>query len=163
MARSLFVAPENFYDDELEDEPVNQGRLYDNETVYMAGDIPDDHIFEEQDATAILANWGQVRAYLHKKRLARGFIKQKPPAGGKKTFNRSAAPKRGQSFNKKTTTTKKFVKKSKFDKFKNTARPRRWTKGKLKRGTKCARCGQQGHWARECTNPPDARGARYTP
>ena len=47
MAQSLCVAPENFYDDALEDELVNEGRLYDNETVYMAGDIPEDHIFEE--------------------------------------------------------------------------------------------------------------------
>ena len=26
--------------------------------------------------------------------------------------------------------------------------------------TKCARCGQRGHWARTCTNPPDERGKR---
>jgi hypothetical protein len=24
--------------------------------------------------------------------------------------------------------------------------------------TKCARCGEKGHWARTCTNPADARG-----
>ena len=28
--------------------------------------------------------------------------------------------------------------------------------------TKCARCGQRGHWARTCTNPPDERGKRRT-
>ena len=35
-----------------------------------------------------------------------------------------------------------------------------WTKASLMERTKCARCGQRGHWARTCTNPPDERGKR---
>ena len=36
------------------------------------------------------------------------------------------------------------------------AGPKRWTKTDLMKRTKCARCGQLGHWARDCRNPPDA-------
>ena len=35
------------------------------------------------------------------------------------------------------------------------AGPKRWTKTDLMKRTKCARCGQKGHWARDCRNPPD--------
>ena len=35
------------------------------------------------------------------------------------------------------------------------AGPKRWTKTELMKRTKCARCGQKGHWARDCRNPPD--------
>ena len=52
--------------------------------VYLAGDIPTSHVFEEEEAILVCANWGQVRTYLHKQRLNRGFVKQKPLPGNKR-------------------------------------------------------------------------------
>ena len=40
------------------------------------------------------------------------------------------------------------------------AGPRKWTKTQLMQRTKCARCGQTGHWARDCKKPPDEHGKR---
>ena len=38
------------------------------DVIFVAGDFEDDMFFEEEDAIAILANYKQVRNYLHKKR-----------------------------------------------------------------------------------------------
>ena len=85
MVQSLFLTPENFFDDDtFYDELVTRGALYEEDTVYVAGDIPPTHTFDEDEAIAVCANWGQVRNYLHKQRLHRGFVKQKPLPGNKK-------------------------------------------------------------------------------
>ena len=110
--------------------------------IFVAGYFHVGMLFEEEDACAVYANYRQVRQYLHKKALGRGFQKPKPPG---KTV-------------KKTTTKSK----STFTKRKSiVARPKRWTKEKLMSRTKCARCGQIGHWARTCSNPSDERGKKH--
>ena len=122
--------------EEFDDQDIEQVlKDYNNpEILSVAGDLADDVILSEDEAVAILANYGQVRQFLHKKTLARGYTRTPKPSGGKpfprrKTGNRSAPPKR-------------------------------WTKTHLMSRTKCARCGKEGHWARSCTNPPDERGKR---
>ncbi len=51
---------------------------FDNdEVLWMSGDIPDGREFEEDEAVAILANYGQVRKFLHKKQMSRGYQRQK--------------------------------------------------------------------------------------
>jgi len=149
MIESLFVLPESF-DDALLDEAAPY--LENPEILFVAGDMADDVVLEEDEAVAILANYGQVRQYLHKKTLNRGFFKNKPP-GGSKPFQPRRPPMKaltdgGSNF------------KNLAGKF--TARPKMWTKSSLVGRTKCARCGQVGHWARTCTNPPDERGKRRT-
>ena len=54
------------------------------DVIYVAGDLEDDVVLSEDEAIAILANYGRVRQYLHKKALGRGFHKYPPPGGGRK-------------------------------------------------------------------------------
>ena len=124
------------------------------DVIYVAGDLEDDVVLSEDEAIAILANYGQVRQYLHKKALGRGFHKYPPPGGGRKGKGK------GKIHGiRRAITDGSSVPPPPYKKF-NTARPKRWTKTSLMDRTKCARCGQRGHWARTCTNPPDERGKR---
>ena len=76
VSKSLYVSPESF-----DDETLFQAcqMLHNDDIVFMSGDIPEDHTFAEEEAQAILANYKQVREFLHKKALNRGFFKSKPP------------------------------------------------------------------------------------
>ena len=148
MGESLFVLPEAF-DDILLEEALPY--LDQADILFVAGDISDDYILEEDEAVAILANYGQVRQYLHKKALNRGFFKSHPPRDAMKkplkaiTDGRAPPPPRPPAGG--------------YRRF-GTARPKMWSKNKLIANSKCARCGQKGHWARTCTNEPDERGKR---
>jgi len=140
MVESLFVLPDSF-DETQGNEALRFSS--DPEVLYVAGDLPDDIVLTEDEAVAIYANYGQVREYLHKQRLGRGFFKPGQPSGGRsggKGGGRSGG--KGSSFQR------------------NTGAPKRWSKKFLMSKSKCARCGKMGHWARECTNEPDERGKR---
>ena len=149
MQESLFVLPDAF-DEELLLEALPH--LENQEIVYVAGDLDEGYLFDEDEAVAIFANYGQVRQYLHKKALGRGFFKPSTPgqggkgsSGGKRplaiTNGPSSPPPPRAQFHRR-----------------NTARPKMWNKAAIIARTKCARCGKVGHWARSCTNPPDERG-----
>ena len=137
--QSLYLDPDDFTEEQSE-QVLKE--VHNSEILYVAGDIPDDVVLEETEAVAILANYGQVRQYLHKKTLGRGFQQQKPPKGGGKAATKAGgarrpAPKGGN---------------------RRTAPPKKWSKAHLMARSKCARCGKMGHWARDCKNPPDERG-----
>ena len=115
--------------------------------VFVAADLSEDLEFTEDEAVAILANSAQVRQYLHKKSLNRGFYRNKAPeptskarVPAMKALTDRSPPKTGGS----TT----------------TGRPKRWYKSSLVARTKCGTCGKISHWARSCTNPPDERDKR---
>ena len=94
--------------------------------------------FQEEEATAIYANYGQVRNYLDKKKLGRGYHRPSKPQTGQHSKFGSRFPRPNKA--------------------RNMARPKTWSKKKLISNSICARCGKRGHWARTCTNPPDERG-----
>ena len=97
-------------------------------------------LFKEDEAIAILANYGQVRNYLHKKTLGRGFYQPRAPSsGGKGSRKGGKGGKGGGSSN---------------------ARPKQVSRRFLTERSICARCGKTGHWARECKNEPDERGKK---
>jgi hypothetical protein len=137
MAESLYIIPESFDDETFHEAAVNS---HDPDIVYIAGDISEDVLFKEDEAIAILANYGQVRNYLHKKTLGRGFFQPRAPTpGGKGGKKGGKGGKGGGIFN---------------------ARPKQVTRRFLTDRSICARCGKTGHWARECKNEPDERGKR---
>ena len=51
----------------------------DLDSIFVAGDFNDNMLLEEEDACAVYANYRQVRQYLHKKALGRGWQKPKSP------------------------------------------------------------------------------------
>ena len=55
MAQSLFVSPENFLGDEALEQDL-ETHMYDENIVYLAGDIPPTHVFDEEQAQAVCAN-----------------------------------------------------------------------------------------------------------
>ena len=84
MPMSLFVTPENFFAHvDLEEELFEWGTIHDDQNVYVARDWADHQDLEEHEAYAILANWGQVRQYLHDTKLGRGYVKPKLPTDKK--------------------------------------------------------------------------------
>ena len=100
MTESLFTAPETFDGKVLENAIAEST---DPEIIYVSGDMPEDVVLSEDEAVAILANYGQVRQYLHQKRLGRGYFQpvergQKGDSGkkgiGKSCPKGDAQPKR---------------------------------------------------------------------
>jgi hypothetical protein len=88
MNESLFVLPESFDEDLLQEIAPY---LDNTDVLFVAGDLDDDLLFSEDEAVAILANYGKVRQYLHKKTLNRGFFNNKPP-GSSKPFTPGRRP-----------------------------------------------------------------------
>ena len=82
MPESLFILPDSFDDDQI----AQVWRHWDNpEVLLVAGDVDKVDQFTEGEAVAIFANYGQVREYLHKKTLNRGFFSAAAPgAKGRK-------------------------------------------------------------------------------
>lgn len=95
------------------------------------------HVYEEAEIQEALATYQQVRKAIQEQKTGRGYYAPGSSSSGKGF---------GKSIGKNKTS------------FKFTSKGTKVHVDLLKLRTKCARCGQVGHWARECQNEPDARG-----
>ena len=105
--------------------------LEEDDEDYVCGDLADlAEVYEEADIQEALATY-QVRKALRDQRNSRGAWGKSGGKGGGKSF---PGPFRAR----------------------NDVGTKRIHVEMLKLRTKCARCGQIGHWAKECRNPQDS-------
>ena len=132
--------PESYLDDPGTDEAEDSDED-DNYVYALADDLAE--TYAERDMLTALAFYQAVRDSLRKQKNERGYVKKTgdyPPSlrlnsnGGDR--GKGGGKRRNSNYNKV-----------------------RVHIDVLKLRTRCARRGQIGHWARECANPPDARGA----
>jgi hypothetical protein len=106
----------------------------DESTIYLAAAQAGQVEYSELETAAILANYQQVRQYLHNRKLSRGWDSSREKGRGKGGWTGKGARRE------------------------LSRRPQYMSKEELIAKTRCARCGAVGHWARTCTNPPDPKG-----
>ena len=104
--------------------------------VYLEdGDLHE--IYEEEELQDALSTYQQVRRAIKDQKVNRGYFQPSSSKSGAKSAGKGKEDKgRGKS----------------------GGRGLRVHVDVLKLRTRCARCGQIGHWAKECTNEPDGKG-----
>ena len=105
----------------------------DSEDYVYLGDNDLNEIYEEEEVHEALNTYQQVRKAIKEQKVNRGFFN---PKGYGKGFTKGKDHV-GIKFGQRGAKVHVDV---------------------LKLRTRCAKCGQIGHWAKECSNEPDARG-----
>ena len=127
--------------DEVFSEEVDSDE--DGDFIYI-GEDDLTQIYEESELNEALATYQQVRQAIREQRNGRGYFQ--PKGSGKSGGSHSASKGHKQVQN-----------------IKFSGKGTRVHIDVLKLRTKCAKCGQIGHWAKECTNEPDGKGKSRTP
>ena len=149
MNNSYFLLPETFDDDETLFAAIDD--MHDTDAIWLPEDFPEEGGIPEDIFITVLANYGQVRKFLHSKALGRGYRNPQPPGTKGKGYGKPG-PK---AITDKNRSSGPSPPAQRFKRPMNTGAPKRFSKRKLYSRTICARCGQDGHWARSCSNPPD--------
>ena len=149
MNNSYFLLPEAFDDDETLFAAIDD--MHDTDAIWLPEDFPEEGGIPEDIFITVLANYGQVRKFLHSKALGRGYRNPQPPGTKGKGYGKSG-PK---AITDKHRSSGPPPPSQRFKRPMSTGAPKRFSRRKLYSRTICARCGQDGHWARSCTNPPD--------
>ena len=84
MRNSLFLLPEAFDTDELLHAAIED--VEDTDAIWLPDDFPEEGGIPEDIFITVLANYGQVRKFLHTKALGRGFRRPQPPRTGGSKF-----------------------------------------------------------------------------
>ena len=71
MPRSYFLLPEAFDNEDVLYAAIED--IHDSDAIWLPDDFPEEGEISEDIFIAVLANYGQVRKFLHTKALARGF------------------------------------------------------------------------------------------
>ena len=136
----------NSFDEDMEDSDEDEDYVYIGE-----GEMQD--IYEESELQEALATYQDVRRSLREQKNSRGYYPVAKASTGGKGAGGGSSKGKGKGKHRPTLALKNRDQ-VKFTKGGQT----RVHVDMLKLRTKCARCGAVGHWAKECTNPPDERG-----
>eukprot|EP00971_Amphidinium_carterae_P200414 3977026-Amphidinium_carterae.1 len=119
----------------------------DEQIVYVPAHMAEATELTEDQAVAIYANYQQIRSQLHSNTLGRGYYDQGSAGKANKGYNKGYGPRDAQKG-------KKGYGKGKYA---SQAYPFRTRLSELISRTRCARCGEKGHWVRSCTQGPAPR------
>eukprot|EP00971_Amphidinium_carterae_P190729 3784927-Amphidinium_carterae.1 len=122
----------------------------DAQVVYAPAYLAETKELTEDQAVAVYANYQQIRAQLHGNALGRGYY-------DRQNYGKGCAGKSNKGFADREQKGKKGASKGSYQ-----AYPFRTRLSELIARTKCARCGERGHWARSCTQPPRNQNAFWT-
>ena len=137
------------YEDEGETSDDVDEEVDSEDYVYL-GESDMQQVYEEGELQEALATYQQVRKAIKEQRTGRGYYGPRPQMSST-TSAASGGSKSGSGFKGKGSGIRFGTK---------GGGGARVHVDLLKLRTKCARCGQIGHWAKECVNEPDARGKK---